>query len=403
MTSYLSETRIVLIPKMAHPQNVTDFRPISCCNVIYKVISKLLCMRLKEVLPSLIDHSQGAFVQGRELLYNVLICQDLARGYLRKNITPRCILEIHLQKAFDSVHWDFIKEYLSALHFPEIFTKWVLACVTSVNFFISLNGQQSDKFKGGRGLRQGDPLSPLLFVLAMDYLSRLLKRASQQAGFKYHPHCRKLGLTHLVFADDLMLFCKADPPSLQLFNRALTSFRDTAGLGTNLLKSQMVLGGCDDTLQQQCLLLSGLKEANFPLKYLGVPITTSRLTKIQCISLVEKIMAKVHIWTSRNISFAGRARLINSVIFGMYTYWASIFLLPAEVTEKITKICRNFLWSGTAGYKKSPYISWKQTCLKKSQGGGWYQGLDLMEQGHHCQTCLGSGKKERGVMGQMGP
>ena len=222
-----------------------------------------------------------------------------------------------------------------------------------------MNGQDSDKFKGGRGLRQGDPLSSLLFVLAMDYLSRLLKRASKQTNFKYHPHCNKLRLTHLMFADDLLLFCKADPSSLQIFNNVPTTLRDIAGLMTNLHKSQMVLGGCEDTLQQQCLLITGLKETNFPLKYLGVPIKASKLTKTECTSLVEKIMAKVHIWTSRNISFARRARLINSVIFGMYTYWASIFLLPAEVTEKITKICRNFLWSGTAGYKKSSYISWK--------------------------------------------
>ena len=80
-------------------------------------------------------------------------------------------------------------------------------------------------------------------------------------------------------------------------------------------------------------------------------------------------MARVQIWATRNISFAGRARLINSVVFGMYSYWAPIFLLPKEVTEKITQICRNYLWTGVSEYKKAPYISWDQTCLPKSQGG----------------------------------
>ena len=107
MPTYISDTKIVLIPKVENPQNVSEFRPISCCNVIYKVISKLLCMTLKEVLPSIIDQSQGAFIKGRELLYNVLICQDIVRGYQRKHISPGCIHKIDLQKAFDSVYWGF--------------------------------------------------------------------------------------------------------------------------------------------------------------------------------------------------------------------------------------------------------------------------------------------------------
>ena len=132
----------------------------------------------------------------------------------KKNISPRCLLKIDLQKAFDSIYWDFIKECLTSLKFPKIFTKWVLTCVTSVNFSICLNGQESDKFKGGKGLRQGDPLSPLLFVISMEYLTRLLKVASQQTCFKHHPHCRKLGLTHLMFADDLLFSVRQiQPPS----------------------------------------------------------------------------------------------------------------------------------------------------------------------------------------------
>ena len=94
------------------------------------------------------------------MLYNVLICQDLARGYQRKNISPRCILKIDLQKAFDSIHWDFLKEFLLALKFPMTFIKWILACVTSVTFLITLNGQDSERFKGGRTKIRG-PFIPL--------------------------------------------------------------------------------------------------------------------------------------------------------------------------------------------------------------------------------------------------
>jgi len=99
----------------------------------------------------------------------MLICEDLMRGYQRKNISPRCLLKVDIQKAFNSAHWGFLKDLLMALKFPQIFTKWVLTCVTTVHFTIHINGRDHGSFRGGRGLRQGDPLSPLLFVIAMEY------------------------------------------------------------------------------------------------------------------------------------------------------------------------------------------------------------------------------------------
>jgi len=100
----LGHTKLLLLPKVPNPSQVKDFHPISCCTVIYKCIAKLLCGRLKEVLPHLIHQAQGAFIKDRELLSNVLICQDIVRGYARQHISPRCLMKIDLHKAFDSVH-----------------------------------------------------------------------------------------------------------------------------------------------------------------------------------------------------------------------------------------------------------------------------------------------------------
>ena len=123
------------------------------------------------------------------------------------------------------------------LKFLVLFTKWVMACVTLMTFSIHINGLVSDSFVGGKGLRQGDPLSPILFVLTMEYLSRLLKQVSQQHDFRFHPYCKQLGLIHLMFADDLILFSKAHPASLQHIMTTPHEFHECAGLKANLAKS----------------------------------------------------------------------------------------------------------------------------------------------------------------------
>ena len=117
----MGETKLVLLPKVQNPTQAKDFRPISCCNVLYKCIAKLLCMRLKQVLPHLIHQNQGAFVKDREILFHILTCQDVVRGYNRKGISPRYIMKINLHKAFDSVHWKFLKELLEHMRFPSQF------------------------------------------------------------------------------------------------------------------------------------------------------------------------------------------------------------------------------------------------------------------------------------------
>ena len=140
MISECNSTNLVVLLKIPHPMNANDFRPISYCTVIYKCISKILCNRLKKVLPCITNPSQGAFAQGKELLYNVLLCQELVRGYNRQHISPRCIIKIDLKKAYDLVYWEFLEEMLDYIRFPRIFITWIMACVSTANFTITVNG-----------------------------------------------------------------------------------------------------------------------------------------------------------------------------------------------------------------------------------------------------------------------
>lgn len=196
-------TSLVLIPKIANAESTSDFRPISCLNTVYKVISKLLSARLQSLLQKVISNSQSAFMPKRLLAENVLLATELVHGYNRQNIESSGMLKVDLRKAFDSVRWDFVISTLRALNIPEKFVNWIEECISTPSFAISVNGQSRGFFKSTRGLRQGDPLSPYLFVLVMQVFSRLLKSRYESGYIKYHPNTSEIQISHLMFAEML--------------------------------------------------------------------------------------------------------------------------------------------------------------------------------------------------------
>ncbi|XP_062075990.1 uncharacterized protein LOC133780132 [Humulus lupulus] len=305
--------------KVDQPSTAADFRPIACCTTIYKCISKMLCSRLAAILPSLINSNQGAFIKHRTLAYNVLIFQDLIKGYNRKNSSPRCAMKIDLSKAYDSIDWDFLENLLKALCFPSKFIRWIMICLRGTSYSLLLNGRIQGQFQGGKGLRQGDPISPLLFVIVMDYLTRMLIKASKDKGFRFHPMCKSLNLVNLCFANDLLNFCKANPQSVQILHSTLTEFSLTSGLSINHSKSRIYLGGLSVDVKEDVL---------------------------SC-----------------------RTQLIQSILMGIRNYWMNIFLLPQHMVRNIDRLCRNFLWGVKGTHNKFHLASWEFVCRPKAYGG----------------------------------
>ncbi|XP_062089542.1 uncharacterized protein LOC133796077 [Humulus lupulus] len=206
----------------------------------------------------------------------------------------------------------------------------------------------------------------------MEYCTRLLCQASLDKRFRFHPKCKPLKLVNLCFADDLVIFCKGISNSVQIMRDSFTEFCKASGLSANLQKSQVYFGGLDDRETHQLLERLRFTEGNFPLKYLGVPLRTTKWKAGDCAIIITKIQQKLHTWASRHLSFAGRAQLVNTVLLSLRSFWMSIFMLPKSVTKEIDHLCRNFLWGvkdGNANRSKLHFTAWSQVCLPKCMGG----------------------------------
>ncbi|XP_019254595.1 PREDICTED: uncharacterized protein LOC109233241 [Nicotiana attenuata] len=244
-----------------------------------------------------------------------------------------------------------------------------MECVTSVSYSLLLNGGLTAKFQARKGLRQRDPMSPYLFVLVMEYLNRSLKTLDQIPDFNYHPRCAKLKIIHICFADDLIMCCRADRVSIQLMLKAFHHFSEVSGLQANMEKSSFYVAGVTEEFKNLILSEMHFTLGEFPFKYLGVPLSTKKLTIAQCMPLVEKITARIKCWTTKFLSYSGRLQVIKSVLFEMQTYWAQVFLIPKKIIHMVTIACRTFLWTGSTEISKRSLVAWEKLCMPGSAGG----------------------------------
>ncbi|GJZ52154.1 RNA-directed DNA polymerase, eukaryota, reverse transcriptase zinc-binding domain protein [Tanacetum coccineum] len=169
---------ISVVPKIVSPRKVVDYRPISCCNVVYKTISKIITNRLKMVLNNLVSENQNAFILGRQISNNILLKQELMRGYNWNTWggSSRCAFKINIQKAYDTISWQFLKVILKCFGFHPVMIHWIMVYLTTASFSVCINGELHGFFKAGRGLRQGDLISPYLFTLVMEVLNLMVIR-----------------------------------------------------------------------------------------------------------------------------------------------------------------------------------------------------------------------------------
>ncbi|KAJ0527046.1 putative RNA-directed DNA polymerase [Helianthus annuus] len=360
---------IALIPKNRDPKEASDFRPISLIGMLYKVIAKVLANRLKPVLSTVVSPVQSGFIEGRSILDGPLILSEVLSW---AKITKKQILvfKVDFQKAYDSVNWNFLLDILNGMNFPTLWRNWIKACLKSGRSSVLVNGSPTTEFQLYRGLRQGDPMSPFLFVLMLEALNILMNRAVDVGVFKgvVLPNGGPT-LSHLFYADDVIFIGEWSEENIKNLNRILRCFNLCSGLKVNLNKSCVYGVGVEEEENQNMANLIHCKAGMFPCTFLGLPIGANMKRVKYWKPIIDKFNAKLSGWKAKSLSLAGRVTLAKAVLGALPNYYLSIFKAPIGVINMLEKIRKNFVWGNKGGGKSIKWIAWDKMVAPKRHGG----------------------------------
>jgi hypothetical protein len=228
---------LTLVGKVDNAVDMKNFRPISLLNCSFKIFSKLLTIRLERVCQRLIAREQSAFISGRYILKSVVVAHEIVHS-LHKTKEPGVILKLDYEKAYDRVNLDFLLENLRLRGFSEKWIGWIKSVIFGGSVSVVVNGEESNTFKSGKGLRQGDPLSPLLFNLVGDALTKMLSRGARAHMISdLLTQFRSGSIIFLQYADDTLLFSDCEPSHIKNLKVILSLFEHVSGMRINFHKS----------------------------------------------------------------------------------------------------------------------------------------------------------------------
>ena len=379
LSTSINHTYITLIPKTKSPTRVTEFRPISLCNVLYKIISKVLANRLKPFLPHIISETQSAFVPGRLITDNILVAFETLHHMHSTKIGRGGVmaLKLDMSKAYDRVEWVYLEKLMEKMGFHSRWISLTMMCIRSVTYSILINGEPHGLIKPSRGLRQGDPLSPYLFLLCAEGLHHMIKHAEQLKQLEGVSICHNgPKITHLFFADDSLLFCKAALLDVGKVQALLGTYERASGQKVNSDKTTIFFSkGTPQNSQlaiQTSLRVPIIKQYE---KYLGLPSLVGRNRAASFSQIKERVWAKMKGWKERLLSAAGKEVLIKAVAQAIPTYAMSCFKLPQSLCQDLEAMVRKFWWGNNSDNKKIHWVKWKSLCQPKSSGGLGFRDL----------------------------
>jgi hypothetical protein len=315
-------------------------------NVDFKLFPKLLNDRLTPIANGLVSETQTTFLKGWNILEGVVILNEVIHE-LKRTGGKGVLFKIDFEKTYDKVRWNFVREVLERKDFPEGWIEQTMAIVQGGHVCINVNGERTHNFRTYQGLRQGDPLSPILFNLVADVLSILMRKASNQGKIKgVMTHLIPEGITHIQYADDTILMVEDDEESIINLKFILYCFEWLSGLKINYHKSEAYIFGMDLDDKTRIANMLNCQLGELPIKYLGVPISDVKLGKVAFADLIEKIAKRIPPWKGKQSSSGGRLILTNTWLSSLPTYRMGIYLLPLGTHQMMDNIRSRFFWRG---------------------------------------------------------
>jgi hypothetical protein len=339
----LNNAFIVLLPKTDAPVAANDYRPITLIHSFAKLVSKLMANRLAPSLPRLVGINQSAFIKGRYILDNYKYVQRAAVLFRKRKIS-KILLKVDISKAFDTLSWPFLIEILHARGFSNRWCEWISIFMSTATSRVLLNRCPGKPIQHRRGVRQGDPLSPMLFIVAMDMMNRIFRAAVNTCVLEQGIHAAQRHIS--LYADDAIIFASPTRREGRAIAWLLDIFGGASGLRTNISKCSItpIFGDDDGVLEFQQELPCQIQQ--FPIKYLGVPLSTDPLPRGAVRPIVNKVAAKLVPWHGSLMSKSGRLIVVKSVASAVPIYTIMANDLPAWAADEIDPLRRNFFWAG---------------------------------------------------------
>ena len=241
---------------------------------LYKILTKALANKIKRVMDKVISKSQKTLVEGRQILDTVLIANEIVDSTLRRK---KCglVCKLNIEKAYDSISWEFLYQIMGRMGFGSRWMSWIKWCISTASFSVLINGSPTGFFPSSRDLRQEDPLSSYLFVIEMEALSCLINHTVEGnylSGSRItNGRGDELVISHLLYADDMLLFCEADKDQIKFLSWTLTWFEAVLGLKIDLNKSEIIPIGPVTNMEELASKL-GCEVGSVPTFYLGLPL-----------------------------------------------------------------------------------------------------------------------------------
>uniref|UniRef100_A0A803P795 Reverse transcriptase domain-containing protein n=1 Tax=Cannabis sativa TaxID=3483 RepID=A0A803P795_CANSA len=350
--SACGDANVVLIPKKKLPESMVDLRPIALCNVLYKIITKVMANRMKPYMDHIVSESQSAFIPGRLITDNILVSFEVLH-YLkrkRKGKDGYMALKLDLSKAYDRIEWSFLDSVLRKIGFSDTWISLVMKCVSSARYNVIRGGRTMGPITPSRGIRQGDPLSPYIFILCAEGLSALIKRYEDMSlihGCKVANGAPKV--SHMLFADDNYLYCKATLQEANQIRELLHQFECASGQKVNLGKSSIFYStNTVNHVREDINSLLQMPQADERSMYLGLPSTMGRNKSAVLGFLKDRVRKKLQGWDSKVLSCC----------------------------KDIESTMARFWWKISSKENKGiPWMSWDRMCNSKNNRGLGFRNL----------------------------